>query len=411
MRSILFTELEAAMLRRGLRNRRWTVEWDEAAIDFLLEKGFTPDLGARPLQRAVERYLLSPLAQAMVEGRIPARNPFLLVKVDGDRLETRLLEAEVPEEPVCPLDLAPRTRGDLSLQAIAFDPEGSEEEVATLLSRHAALREKAASDRWQEEKDTALAMLGQRGFWETPERFAILGTIEYMERVREGIDRLGTFLERMEGTRRHDHAVFPRETVGQSAARLLLLETAARDIEEGRPRQAFLLVEPAMLFGPERAIAEAFAARLADMYAHWARARGMRIEPLAGGPRETDRPCQHLFAVSGYGSYSVLAPEDGLHVLELPDHGREFRRFRARVRVSAMPEGPAAASTGPARAARLREEALRVFEALPTDGAEVVRRYRESPAPLVRDARRGWRTGRADRVFAGEFDLIPADGA
>ena len=45
----------------------------------------------------------------------------------------------------------------------------------------------------------------------------------------------------------------------------------------------------------------------------------------------------------------------------------------------------------------------------PAEDAEVVRRYRENPSPLVRDVRRGWRTGRLDLVLAGDFDLIPAD--
>ena len=36
----------------------------------------------------------------------------------------------------------------------------------------------------------------------------------------------------------------------------------------------------------------------------------------------------------------------------------------------------------------------------------IVRRYRERPTPLVRDAVRGWRTGRLDAVLAGGFDLI-----
>jgi ATP-dependent Clp protease ATP-binding subunit ClpC len=35
-----------------------------------------------------------------------------------------------------------------------------------------------------------------------------------------------------------------------------------------------------------------------------------------------------------------------------------------------------------------------------------VRRYRESPSPLVRDAVRGWRTGRIERVRAGDLDLV-----
>ena len=41
-----------------------------------------------------------------------------------------------------------------------------------------------------------------------------------------------------------------------------------------------------------------------------------------------------------------------------------------------------------------------------TVGPDIVRRYREEPSPLVRDAARGWRTGRIDRVLGGDFDLI-----
>ena len=46
MREILRKELDEVFHRRGLRNRAWAVEWDDAAIEFLLEKGFTPDLGS-----------------------------------------------------------------------------------------------------------------------------------------------------------------------------------------------------------------------------------------------------------------------------------------------------------------------------------------------------------------------------
>ena len=36
----------------------------------------------------------------------------------------------------------------------------------------------------------------------------------------------------------------------------------------------------------------------------------------------------------------------------------------------------------------------------------VVRYYREEPSPLVRDCRRGWRSGKLDRVLEGDFDLL-----
>jgi ATP-dependent Clp protease ATP-binding subunit ClpC len=51
-----------------------------------------------------------------------------------------------------------------------------------------------------------------------------------------------------------------------------------------------------------------------------------------------------------------------------------------------------------------RRSAQAALDATPA-AATVVRRYREAPSPLVRDAR-GWRTGRLDRVLAGDFDLF-----
>ena len=61
--------------RRGFRMRPWAVEWDEAAIDFLIEKGFSAELGARPLKRAVERHLLTRIATTIVERAVPRGRP------------------------------------------------------------------------------------------------------------------------------------------------------------------------------------------------------------------------------------------------------------------------------------------------------------------------------------------------
>ena len=60
MREILKKELRNVLQRRGFRNREWAVEWEESALEFLLDKGFTPDMGARPLRRAIEQHLLAP---------------------------------------------------------------------------------------------------------------------------------------------------------------------------------------------------------------------------------------------------------------------------------------------------------------------------------------------------------------
>jgi ATP-dependent Clp protease ATP-binding subunit ClpC len=89
--------------------------------------------------------------------------------------------------------------------------------------------------------------------------------------------------------------------------------------------------------------------------------------------------------VAGLGAYTLLRPEAGLHVLEVPVKERGFHRVPALVGVAAAD----AASE-------------------PLDGAAepaIVRRYRHLPSPLVRDAA-GVRTGRIDRVLGGDFDLV-----
>jgi ATP-dependent Clp protease ATP-binding subunit ClpC len=115
------------------------------------------------------------------------------------------------------------------------------------------------------------------------------------------------------------------------------------------------------------------------MYRAWARERGMRLEGAEQPP--ANRRYRWQASVSGFGALRTLRPESGLHVLEVPDGRGGYDRRR--VRVTVTPE-----------------------LGTPASRTQIVRRYREHPTPLVRDAVRGWRTGRLDTVLAGGFDLV-----
>lgn len=91
MRGILEREMESVFRRRGLRNRAWAVEWEEEAIDVLLADGFTTDLGARPLKRAVERKLLAPLAEKIVSRQTPAGDQSLFIRAVGGEVKIEFL--------------------------------------------------------------------------------------------------------------------------------------------------------------------------------------------------------------------------------------------------------------------------------------------------------------------------------
>jgi len=46
------------------------VHLDRNAVEFLIDKGYDPTYGARPMRRAVEKYLEDPLAEGFLRGNI-----------------------------------------------------------------------------------------------------------------------------------------------------------------------------------------------------------------------------------------------------------------------------------------------------------------------------------------------------
>ncbi len=58
---------------------------DAKAKDFLVEKGYDPTYGARPMRRAVERYLEDPLAEELLKGNLHEGDP-VEVTAEGDKL-------------------------------------------------------------------------------------------------------------------------------------------------------------------------------------------------------------------------------------------------------------------------------------------------------------------------------------
>ncbi len=56
---------------------------EQAAKEFLIEKGYDPQYGARPMRRAVERYLEDPMAEEMLRGTIKAGDHATVILKDG----------------------------------------------------------------------------------------------------------------------------------------------------------------------------------------------------------------------------------------------------------------------------------------------------------------------------------------
>jgi ATP-dependent Clp protease ATP-binding subunit ClpB len=85
-------ELQAAGLRGRLASRRIELELTEAAKRVLVDHGYDPAYGARPLKRTVQRELENPLAMMVLQGEV-GENDTVVVDADGDQLEIAVRRA------------------------------------------------------------------------------------------------------------------------------------------------------------------------------------------------------------------------------------------------------------------------------------------------------------------------------
>jgi ATP-dependent Clp protease ATP-binding subunit ClpC len=77
--------LEISKVMQRLKVRNIELQLDDKAKDFLVEKGYDPTYGARPMRRSVERYLEDPLAEQILRGNLHDNYP-IQVTVEDDKL-------------------------------------------------------------------------------------------------------------------------------------------------------------------------------------------------------------------------------------------------------------------------------------------------------------------------------------
>jgi len=67
---IRIVDLEVSKVKARIKAKEVSITLDEKAHEFLIEKGYDPTYGARPMRRAVERYLEDPMAEELLRGNI-----------------------------------------------------------------------------------------------------------------------------------------------------------------------------------------------------------------------------------------------------------------------------------------------------------------------------------------------------
>jgi ATP-dependent Clp protease ATP-binding subunit ClpB len=85
-------QIQLDQLSKRLAERELTLELSEEAINKLVEVGYDPVYGARPLKRSIQRYIENHLAQDILAGRFQ-NGDRILAKVSGDELVFEVIKA------------------------------------------------------------------------------------------------------------------------------------------------------------------------------------------------------------------------------------------------------------------------------------------------------------------------------
>ncbi|MER3523545.1 MAG: Clp protease ClpC [Ignavibacteria bacterium] len=93
-------DIQMRELSRRIAAMGITIELTKAAKEFLAEKGYDPSFGARPLRRALQRYVEDPIAEEILKGKY-LEGTVLRAKVNkkADELRFVAVTADQPETP------------------------------------------------------------------------------------------------------------------------------------------------------------------------------------------------------------------------------------------------------------------------------------------------------------------------
>jgi ATP-dependent Clp protease ATP-binding subunit ClpB len=88
-------KIQALRLSDRLSDRKMSLKLSDAALDFLADVGYDPVFGARPLKRAIQRELETPIAKSILRGEFSEGDTIFVDVGDTERLEFRRLPSEV----------------------------------------------------------------------------------------------------------------------------------------------------------------------------------------------------------------------------------------------------------------------------------------------------------------------------
>ncbi len=387
MRRIAQRELGKVYTREGLLERDLLLEVDEGVIDLLLDRGFDPQYGARPLKRAIEELLVLPLARAVLSAEA-SRFQLLRVGRKGDGIALSFEETETSRKLA---NLERRTRVEdgqggvvrMSLAAVQSAMKG-------LHARLHKLEAIADLEKLRKELEELEGKAKSPAFWD--EAFGAGGEVYRRHRLRMEIRRVEDLHERAEMVRKMVEASFEEgedaiapKLVGEFVRLERQLLRAEREVVKMNETDLGDAIVSVRGVGG-KAGASAWAKELASMYEAWAGDRKYEVSI-------NEESSSWKVTVKGPYAFGYLKNEQGGHRMIAAPKGKNDRRgetFLARVEVRPISQADAPAKS----------------EKKPRDDEPPIRTYDQWQSRGVRDRRTGHAEGDVKRVLQGRIDAF-----
>ena len=94
----IIVDYELAKVFKRLIEHGLKLELTDQAKEFLIDKGYNPEFGARPLRRAIEHYIEDPLSEAVLGGKFKGKNLVRIDVQDEEHLKLEGCQAPEPEK-------------------------------------------------------------------------------------------------------------------------------------------------------------------------------------------------------------------------------------------------------------------------------------------------------------------------
>jgi ATP-dependent Clp protease ATP-binding subunit ClpC len=391
MRRIAQRELGKVYRREGLLERDLLLEVDDGVLDLLLDRGFDPKYGARPLKRAIEELIVLPLARAVLASP-EARFQLLRIGRKGSALELTFEETE-----------GSRKLANLERRTKVDDGEGNvvrmsladvRTKLASIWERLTELERAARAEDLRKELEELEQKAKSPAFWD--QAFGKGGEVYRRHRLAVEVRRIDDLRERLDLVHKLVEASFAEGTdvvAEELVAKFVRLERqlgrAERELvlfDDADRGDAWLNVRPT---GAKEG-ATSWAKELAGMYAKWGEERKYEVEV-------TQSSGSFDVVVKGPYAFGYLKSESGGHRLMAAAKGKEKRpeTWLARVEVRPLPEKEKAERKRGERADRSDKG---------KDDEPPIRTYDTLSSRGVRDRRTGWSEGDVRKVLGGRIE-------